>query len=127
MATVAVDETWDRLGAVARLLHAAALEVWSRADTQAPDSPLHALGLGVYLAQAQATALLPADYQIPDRGVDHDVDGLAELEEQGVLRLLASAEELTRPLPTHRPDLVGIADLVVDLCDLIREARSLGY
>jgi hypothetical protein len=124
MATVAVEETWDRLGAVARLLHAAALEVWSRADAQAPDSPLHALGLGVYLAQAQATALLPADYQIPGRDVDPDVD---ELEEQGALRLLASAEELTRPLPTHRPDLVGIANLVVDLCDLIREARSLGY
>jgi hypothetical protein len=124
MATVAVDETWDRLGVVARLLHAAALEVWSRADAQAPDSPLHALGLGVYLAQAQATALLPADYEISERDVDPDVD---ELEEQGALRLLASAEELTRPLPTHRPDLVGIADLVVDLCDLIREARGLGY
>jgi hypothetical protein len=127
MATVAVNETWDRLGAVSRLLHAAALEVWSRADAQAPDSPLHALGLGVYLAQAQATALLPADYQILGRDVDPDVDGLAELEEQGALGLLASAEELTRPLPTHRPDLVGVADLVVDLCDLIREARSLGY
>jgi hypothetical protein len=124
LATVAVEETWDRLGAVAQLLHAAALEVWSRADAQAPDSPLHALGLGVYLAQAQATALLPADYEFPDRGVDHDVHGLAE---QGALRLLASAEELTRPLHKHRPDLVGIADLVVDLCDLIREARSLGY
>jgi hypothetical protein len=124
MATVAVDETWDRLGAVAQLLHTAALEVWSRADAQAPDSPLHALGLGVYLAQAQATALLPAHYQIPDRDVNPDVHELAE---QGALQLLAAAEELTRPLPTHRPDLVGIADLVVDLCDLIREARSLGY
>jgi hypothetical protein len=124
MATVAVDETWDRLGAVARLLHAAALEVWRRADAQAPDSPLHALGLGVYLAQAQATALLPADYRIPERDVDPDV---GELNQQGALQLLASAEELTRPLPTHRPDLVDIADLIVDLCDLIREARSLGY
>jgi hypothetical protein len=124
VATVGVEDPWDRLGAVARLLHAAALEVWSRADTQAPDSPLHGLGLGVYLVQAQATALLPADYEIRERGVDHDVDGLAE---QGVLRLLASAEELTRPLPTHCPDLVGVADLVVDLCHLIREARSLGY
>jgi hypothetical protein len=124
MATVAVDETWDRLGAVAQLLHTAALEVWSRADAQTPDSPLHALGLGVYLAQAQATALLPADHEPPDRGVDPDVHGLAQ---QGALQLLAEAEELTRPLPTHRPDLVGVADLVVDLCDLIREARSLGY
>jgi hypothetical protein len=124
MATVAVDETWDRLGAVAQLLHTAALEVWRRADAQTPDSPLHALGLGVYLARAQATALLPADYEIPERDVDHEVD---ELEEQGALQLLASAEELTRPLPTHRPYLVGVCDLVLDLCDLIREARSLGY
>jgi hypothetical protein len=120
MATVAVDETWDRLGAVAHLLHAAAFEVWSRADVQAPDSPLHALGLGVYLAQAQATALLPADYEIPDPDVD-------ELEEPDALQLLTTAEELTRPLPMHLPDLVGVTDLVVDLCDLIREARSLGY
>ena len=32
-----------------------------------------------------------------------------------------------RPLPLHRPDLVHGSQLVVDLCDLIREARGLGY
>ena len=41
--------------------------------------------------------------------------------------LLTEAEELTRPLPLHRPDLVHGSQLVVDLCDLIREARGLGY
>ena len=37
------------------------------------------------------------------------------------------AEELTRPLPLHQPDLVHGSQLVLDLCDLIREARGLGY
>ncbi|HEX6686046.1 MAG TPA: hypothetical protein VF062_24930 [Candidatus Limnocylindrales bacterium] len=69
MTTPAVDESWDRLGAVAQLLHTAGL---------------------------------------------------------GALELLTAAEELTRPLPMHRADLAGVCDLVVDLCDLIREARSLG-
>ena len=124
MTTLAADETWDQLGAVAQMLHAAALQVWTRADQEAPDSPLHALGLGVYLAQTQATSLLPDDYEFPERDLDAGVD---ELEEQDLLRLLTSAEKLTRPLPMHRPDLVGVSDLVVDLCDLIREARSLGY
>ena len=32
-----------------------------------------------------------------------------------------------RPLPLHRADLVHGSQLVVDLCDLIREARGLGY
>lgn len=124
MTTLADEETQDRLGAVARLLHAAALEVWSRADRQAPDSPLHALGLGAYLAQTRATALLPDDFEIPERDLNAGVD---ELEGPDVLQLLTSAEELTRPLPMHLPDLIGVCDLVVDLCDLIREARSLGY
>ena len=43
------------------------------------------------------------------------------------LELLTEAEELTRPLPLHQPDLIHGSQLVVDLCDLIREARCLGY
>lgn len=124
MTTLAVDETWERLGVAAQLLHTAALAVWSHADQQEPESPLHALGLGVCLAQAQVTALLPADHGIPEPAIDRDAD---EPEEQDALQLLTSAEELTRSLPLHRPDLVGVSDLVVDLCDLIREARGLGY
>lgn len=119
MTTLAVDETWNRLGAVAQLLHTAALKVWTRAEQQAPDSPLHALGLGVYLVQTQTTALLPDDYDIPDSDVD-------ELDRHDALELLTAAEELTRPLPMHRADMVGVCDLVVDLCALIREARRLG-
>jgi len=118
MTTDAADETWERLGAAAQLLHHAALEMWRRADDQEPDSPLHSLGLGVYLVEAQLSALLPDDHEVPDLDIDPD--------DHGTLKLLTSVEELTRALPLHRPDLVGASRLVVDLCDLIREARHLG-
>ena len=121
MDTLNADGTSDRLGSIALLLHQAATQVWSDADRSAADSPLHDLGLGVYLAHSQASALLPDDYELPD--LDED----AELEERTPLQLLTEAEELTRPLPLHRPDLVHGSQLVVDLCELIREARGLGY
>jgi len=117
MTTVAADETWERLGAITQLLHQAAAAAWSDADQTAPDSPLHDLGLGIYLAHSQASALLPEDYELPD----------VDLEERTPLQLLTEAEALTRPLPLHRPDLVDGSQLVLDLCDLIREARGLGY
>ena len=120
MDTLTADAPWDRLGSIALLLHQAAARVWSDADRSAADSPLHDLGLGVYLAHSQASALLPDDYELPD--VDAD-----DLEERTALQLLTEAEELTRPLPLHRPDLVHGSQMVVDLCDLIREARCLGY
>jgi hypothetical protein len=119
--TLNTDATWDRLGSIAQLLHQAAAQVWSDADEAAPDSPLHDLGLGVYLAHSQASALLPDDYELPD------VDSLPDPEERTPLQLLTEAEELTRPLPLHQPDLVHGSQLVVDLCDLIRGARRLGY
>ena len=122
MDTLNADGTWDRLGSIALLLHQAATQVWSDADRSAADSPLHDLGLGVYLAHSQASALLPDDYELPD-----DYDPLPELQERTPLQLLTEAEELTRPLPLHQADLVHGSQLVVDLCDLIREARSLGY
>lgn len=115
--TLNADGTWDRLGSITQLLYQAATQVWSDADEAAPDSPLHDLGLGVYLAHSQASALLPDDYKLP--GID--------LEERPPLQLLTEAEELTHPLPLHHPDLVHGSQLVVDLCDLIREARGLGY
>jgi hypothetical protein len=119
--TLTADGTWDRLGSITQLLHRAAVQVWSDADEAAPDSPLHDLGLGVYLAHSRASALLPDDFQLPDYGTAED------LEERTPLQLLTEAEELTRPLPLHQPDLVYGSELVVDLCDLIREARGLGY
>jgi len=118
--TLNADDTWDRIASITQLLHQAATQVWSAADEAAADSPLHDLGLGVYLAHSQASALLPDDYELSD------VD-LADVEERTPLQLLTEAEELTRPLPLHRPDLIHGSQLVVDLCDLIREARGLGY
>jgi hypothetical protein len=119
--TLDAGDTWVRLGSVAQLLHQAASRVWSDADEAAPDSPLHELGLGVYLAHSRASALLPDNFQMPD------TDLLADLEECTPLQLLTEAEELTRPLPLHQADLVHGSQLVLDLCDLIREARGLGY
>lgn len=116
MDTLTEGDTWDRLSSITQLLHWAATRVWEQAE---PDSPLQSLGLGVYLVQAQTSALLPADYPLSDLDPD-------ELEAQSALQLLATAEELTRPLSVHRPDLVNSSQLVVDLCDLIREARDLG-
>lgn len=121
MDTLNADGTWDRLGSIALLLHQAANQVWRDADRATADSPLHDLGLGVYLAHSLASALLPDDYVLPD------VDAAEEFEKRMPLQLLTEAEELTRPLPLHRPDLVHGSQLVVDLCDLIREARGLGY
>jgi hypothetical protein len=115
--TLATGEAWERLSIVARLLQHTAIAMWSHADQASPDSPLHSLGLGVYLAHAQTTALLPADYEFPD----------VELKGRTPLQLLIAAEELTRGLPLHLPDLVGGSQLVVDLCDLVREAGDLGY
>ena len=117
MDTLTADGTWDRLGSITQLLYQAATQEWSEADEAAPDSPLHDLGLGVYLAHSHARALLPDAYEVPD----------VDLEERTPLQLLTEAEELTRPLPLHQPDMVHGSQLVVDLCDLIREARGLGY
>ena len=65
MDPLTADVAWERLGAAAQLLHHAALEVWSGADDQDPDSPLHSLGLGVYLAEAQAERAAPRRPQGP--------------------------------------------------------------
>lgn len=119
--TLNAGGTWDRLGSITQLLHQAATQVWSDADEAAPDSPLHDLGLGVYLAHSRASALLPDDFGPPDD------DPAEDLGERTPLQLLIEAEELTRPLPLHQADLVHGSQLVVDLCDLIREARGLGY
>lgn len=136
-------ETWRRVDSMAQLLHHAARTVWARAEEDGPTSPLHSLGLGIYIASGQAQQLLPDHYPdvastldeilvdqadevgvgtseaFPDLDLDADDD-------RTVVQLLTAAEELSRPLPFGRTDLVHDSQLVVDLCDLIREARSLG-
>lgn len=112
------DDTWDRLAAATQLLHRAAAQVWAVAGE---DHALQSFGFGVFLAQAEASALLPREHPVPT------AEDLEDLEEKTALQLLAAAEELTRPLPAQRPDLIISSQLVLDLCDLIREARDLGY
>lgn len=106
------DQAIECLGVIAQLLQKAATQVWTRAD---PDVELQSFGLGVYLSQALARGALPLHYSLPD----------LNREGQSVLALISAAEELSRSLPVHRPDLVP-ARLCADLCDLVREARDLG-
>ena len=112
--TTTNNDPAESMGAIAQLLHHASIKVTQRAAEAGPDSPIHGLGLGVVLARGAAAALLPESWE---------VDELEEEEDSSVLELLTAAEELTRPLA--HPDF-AYADLVLDLCGLIREARGLG-
>ncbi|KRB75023.1 hypothetical protein ASE01_16790 [Nocardioides sp. Root190] len=110
------DDTWGRLASISRLLDQAAARLWAGAKL---DVAWQSLGLGVYLAGAQIGSRLPEGYRLPD--VDQN-----DRDPQSALQLLTAAHELTRSLPAHRVDLVNTSQLVVDLCDLVREARDLG-
>lgn len=119
------EEVWRRLDSMSQLLHQAARTVWARADEDGPTSPLHSLGLGIYLAHGQTQLLLPED--LSDRGdgesdLELDVD---ELDVRTAVQLLTEVEDLSRPLPVWRADLIHGSQLVVDVCDLLREAQHL--
>lgn len=121
VSTSAADETWTRLGAAVQLLHHAALKLWSHADQAPAAAAVHSLGLGVQLAHGRAAALLPREFELPE----------VEIDDRTALQMITAAEELTRGLPVRQPgsriDVVDSSELVVDLCDLIREARGLDY
>lgn len=118
------DETppgvWRRLDSMSQLLHQAARTVWARADEEGPTSPLHILGLGIYLAHSQTQLMLPEDLEMD---LEMDVDAV---DVRTAAQLLTEVEELSRPLPLWRADLVHGSQLVVDVCDLLREAKHLG-
>ena len=65
---------------------------------------------------AQVSTLLPTDYQV-----------LVDVDDRTVVQLLRDAEHRTRTLPLHRPETAAISELVVALCDLIREASHLDW
>lgn len=109
---VAAREPDELMAQVAVLLDRAALLAWEHAEAADAESPLHDLGLGVYLARGTAAQLLTAD---------RDVDEPEDIDERSVLELLTDAESLIGP----RTDSV-YSGLAVELCDLIREARALG-
>lgn len=118
MSASVVDDTVQRLATVTCLLQHAAAKVWVLADQQPADTSLSSLGMGVMLAGAEVSTWIPDDCELPD---------LADQEDQGIAQLLAAAEDLTRPLPLHRLDARVGAELSRTLCDLVREARSLGH
>ena len=110
------NDTIDRdagetLGAVARLLHHAAIRTWAQADAEGPRSPMHLMGLGIYIAFCQAGAMLPADDYL---------DGHCPIQDD-VVQLLTFAEKLTRSIPVS-DGTAGISALAVAICDLMREA-----
>lgn len=123
------DEVWRRLDSMSQLLHQAARTVWARAEEDGPTSPLHSLGLGIYLAHGQTQLLLPEDLVDVESdlelGREVDVDEVDEVDVRTAVQLLTEVEELSRPLPVWRADLVHGSQLVIDVCDLLREAQHL--
>ena len=103
----------ELMAQVAVLLDRAALLAWEHAEAADAESPLHDLGLGVYLARGTAAQLLTTDCH---------VDAPGDWDERSVLELLTDAESL---IIGARTDLIS-SGLAVELCDLIREARARG-
>lgn len=103
---------------VAILLHQAALAAWEIGDREGLASEMNYLGLGVYLAQGNTLALLPIDYVMSQTGLP-----VRPPAENNPARLVASAETRLRAL---FPDATaGLSDLVLEVCDLVREFREL--
>lgn len=111
-------EIWEDLASVVLLLDHAARAALDRTTDHGLDCAHYTFGQGIYLAWAQACAMLPAGHDSP---VDTPPAGAS------VGQLLAAAEARTRALPLDSAEFGGLSQLVVDLCDLIREARALGY
>ena len=103
------EDTHQAIGEIVQLLHQACEQIWQGAATE---SPRVSLGLGIYLVHAQVSLLLPVDHQV----------SLVDVYDRTVVQLLRDAEHRTRTLPLHRPEMAEISELVVALCDLIREA-----
>ena len=113
---LATREADQLLAQVAVLLDRAAQLAWEHAEAAGAESPLHDLGLGIYLARGTAAQLLAPDCHL------HEPE---DIKQTSVLELLRDAESLLGPLATTRTDFIFCV-LVVELCDLIREARAHG-
>lgn len=98
---------------VVQLLHQAAARAGEKADASGGDASLHDLALGVQLARGQAARLLVEGQVISER---------PQVGEPSVLELLTAAEGFTRLRLS--PDF-SQAELVVELCALIGQARAL--
>lgn len=107
------QEVAHLLAAVARLLRRA-----SRLAGKPPTSETEALvaedlALGAYLAFCGVCRLMPEGW---------DVEGPEPLETDPAL-LLRAAELLLRQVPVDG-QLVGLSKVVIDVCDLVREAAA---
>ena len=109
------------LAAVVRLLSAAAEQAWAQADTDGPLSPRRMLGLGAHLAACQGLDLMPDPLlahpprdEVTLRQEPDDVRGEP-------LQLLRAAEKLARSVPIEAFP-AGTSDLVISICDLVRQA-----
>ena len=107
-----------------------------RAGAQAgTGSPPHWLAVGVFLAQARAVELLPKGHEVVDLTrvgelLDQTLDqilGVASAGEHSALQLLRAADQLTRSKALLDADWPGVSTLVVELCDLVREADRGGH
>ena len=119
------------------LLDRASREIWHAADEAGAHSPLYWLGLGVFLAQAQAVELLPNGHMIADAEPVVDLALVDKVDtettarrghcvQQSAAQLLRAAEQLTGSSSLHDAGLPGLSALVVELCGLIREAGNAG-
>jgi hypothetical protein len=109
--TITADLFWQPVGEIAYLLQSMADQLWEAADAAGVDSPLHSLGLGSFLAAAQATNMLPVDGDVPNHAASELSDPL---------QMLEAVEQLTRQLDPH---LEGARDLNLAVTDLVREAH----
>lgn len=103
------------IGEIVALLDHAYEQTWASSQF---DPPRMDLGLGIYLVRAQACHALDPGRPVPrpDRG-----------DRASVPTLLRTAEHLTRDLPLGTVALPNGADLVVALCDLIRDADRVAW
>ena len=113
-AVAVVDDVIQAVEDVALLLHQAALAAWEIGDREGITSELHYLGLGVYLAQGNAVALLPTDHIMSQSWPLPAPPG-----ETDPARIVRSAESRLRSIPAEA--VHGLSDLVLEVCDLVRE------
>ncbi len=109
--------TAESLVTAVRLLDHAA-RVALRPDNEGDGWAHYSFGQGIYLAWAQACAMLPADHGAVETVPPTDMS---------VAQMLVDAEKATRRLPVDLGEPGAVTQLAVDLCDLIREAHALGY
>lgn len=104
---------------VVLLLHQAALAAWDIGDREGITSEFHYLGLGSYLAQGNAVALLPIGHLMPESWPPPTPPA-----ETDPGRIVRSAETRLRSIPAGSFD--GQAGLVLQMRDLVAEIGEHG-